>query len=73
MTIKRLVTGGNIKKDGPTFPVELHLKAVGALTLHTGVRDRRMKHTGAESALYEKWQVPLPSVWSSLQMYKKSA
>ena len=53
MTIKRLVTGGNIKKDGPTFPVELHLKAVGALTLHTGVRDRRMKHTGAERPVRE--------------------
>lgn len=27
------------------FPVDLHLKqAVGALTLHTGVRNRHMKH-----------------------------
>ena len=64
---------GKLAVVSNTFPVELHLKAVGALTLHTGVRDRRMKHTGAASALYEKRQVPLPSVWSSLQMYKKSA
>jgi hypothetical protein len=27
-------------KNGSAFPVDFHLAAVGALTLHTGVRNR---------------------------------
>lgn len=42
------------------FPVDFHLmQAVGALTLHTGVRNRHMKHQDRhKNACHETRQVP---------------
>lgn len=40
------------KRNGSACPVALHPKAVEALTLHTGVRNRRMEITGIKNACH---------------------
>lgn len=53
------------------FPVDLHLKqAVGALTLHTGVRNRRMELTGKKNACYTVAGFPTFVICYASQIYK---
>ena len=40
------------KETVPPVPLHNTTKAVGALTLHTGVRNRRMELTGKKNACY---------------------
>ena len=58
------------KKTVPPVPLHNTTKAEGALTLHTGVRNRRMEFTDKKNARYIMAGFPTFVICYALQIYK---